>query len=90
MTQNDKDFINRIQLQQLASSDPYSDDFYYQVYTSIRQRAGLPTWSASMDTQNKGSRGRKEENAMQRFHQQLQRVVNNAKKHPRQTQGMYI
>ena len=42
MTQHDKDFIHRIQLSQLASDDPYSDDFYYQVYNAIRQRAGFP------------------------------------------------
>lgn len=91
MTQQDKDFINRIQLSQLASSDPYSDDFYYQVYSSIRQRAGLPTWSASGNTsENTGRGGRnRKEDGMQRLHQQLQRVLNNAKKHPRQTQGIY-
>ncbi|KAI8138015.1 topoisomerase II-associated protein PAT1-domain-containing protein [Fennellomyces sp. T-0311] len=86
MTQHDKDFIKRIQISQLASSDPYSDDFYYQVYSSLRQRAGLPVWSASAENAGKNNRGRKEENGMQRFHQQLQRVVNNAKRHPRQAQ----
>ncbi|KAG2204737.1 hypothetical protein INT45_010597, partial [Circinella minor] len=84
MTQHDKDFINRIQISQLASSDPYSDDFYYQVYSSLRQRAGLPVWSAENAMKNNNNtmnnsnmnhqRGRREENGMQRFHQQLQRV----------------
>ena len=103
MTQHDKDFINRIQISQLASSDPYSDDFYYQVYSSLRQRAGLPVWSAenamknnnnntmnNNNLNNNNNRGRREENGMQRFHQQLQRVVNNAKRHPRQTQGLIL
>ncbi|KAI9313294.1 topoisomerase II-associated protein PAT1-domain-containing protein [Dichotomocladium elegans] len=85
MTQYDKDFINRIQLNQIATSDPYLDDFYYQVYTTVRQRPGLPTWSAANDGM-RGGRGRREEHGMQRFHQQLQRMVNNAKRHPRQTQ----
>ncbi|KAI7880086.1 hypothetical protein K492DRAFT_178108 [Lichtheimia hyalospora FSU 10163] len=86
MTQHEKDFISRIQLTQLASSDPFSDDFYYQVYSSLRQRVGIPTWSAAHEPVGRNVRGRKEESGMQRFHQQLQRVVNNAKKNPRQTQ----
>ena len=90
MSQQDKEFIKRIQINQLASSDPYSDDFYYQVYSSLRQRAGLPVWSASAENAAKSNRGRKEENGMQRLHQQLQRMVNNAKRHPRQAQGMLV
>ncbi|KAG1595547.1 hypothetical protein G6F48_000617 [Rhizopus delemar] len=83
MTQNDKDFVNRIQLSQLASGDPYADDFYYQVYTSLRQRAGLPT--ATQVTNERGTRGRRDESMMQRMQQQLQRIVNDAKRRPKQT-----
>lgn len=117
MTQHDKDLINRIQLSQLASGDPYADDFYYQVYSSLRQRAGLqlPPSSTNQAQPNnnagafsgaiagtEGERGERnerrerggdrrgrrggEENAMQRMQQQLQRIVNDAKRRPKQTQ----
>ncbi|KAI8877390.1 hypothetical protein K501DRAFT_42489 [Backusella circina FSU 941] len=98
MTQHDKDVVNRIQLSQLASGDPYMDDFYYQVYSSLRRRAGLPTWQSTHNNNgNSGSnangsgengrgRGRREENMMQRMQQQLQRIVNEAKRRPKQTQ----
>lgn len=95
MTEHDKMVVNRIQLSQLASGDPYADDFYYQVYSSLRQRAGLPLQSsiphngggnATEGGRNGNSRGRREENMMQRMHQQLQRIVNDAKRRPKQTQ----
>ncbi|KAL1410077.1 DNA topoisomerase 2-associated protein pat1 [Vanrija albida] len=38
MGNSDKDFITRIQLSQLASSDPYSSDFYAQVYSALVRR----------------------------------------------------
>ncbi|KAI9014425.1 topoisomerase II-associated protein PAT1-domain-containing protein [Phycomyces nitens] len=88
MSQHDKDFINRIQLSQLASDDPFAEDFYYQVYSSLRQRAGLPTWPSATtgnDTTGRG-RGRREETTMQRMQQQLQRIVNDAKRRPKQSQ----
>ncbi|CAO0789595.1 unnamed protein product [Mucor circinelloides] len=92
MTDHDKMVVNRIQLSQLASGDPYADDFYYQVYSSLRQRAGLPLQSSlpqnAANTATESGRGgrRREENTMQRMHQQLQRIVNDAKRRPKQTQ----
>ncbi|KAG2181362.1 hypothetical protein INT43_008945 [Umbelopsis isabellina] len=96
MTTRDKDFINRIQLQQLASGDPFADDFYYQVFSAIRQRAGLPPPGANkdpmMEVKNKDAgdrnkRGnRREENAVHKMQQQLQRIVNDAKRRPKQSQ----
>jgi DNA topoisomerase 2-associated protein PAT1 len=95
MTEHDKMLVNRIQLSQLASGDPYADDFYYQVYSSLRQRAGLPLQSsiphsgggnATESGRSGNNRGRREENMMQRMHQQLQRIVNDAKRRPKQTQ----
>ncbi|KAI8576924.1 hypothetical protein K450DRAFT_254253 [Umbelopsis ramanniana AG] len=96
MTTRDKDFINRIQLQQLASGDPFADDFYYQVYSAIRQRAGLPPPGSNKDPmmeaklRESGDRGkrsnRREENAMHKMQQQVQRIVNDAKRRPKQTQ----
>ncbi len=35
MGSSDKDFITRIQLSQLATADPYSSDFYAQVYSAL-------------------------------------------------------
>ncbi|KAI9256216.1 topoisomerase II-associated protein PAT1-domain-containing protein [Sporodiniella umbellata] len=83
MNQHDKDVVNRIQLSQLASGDPYADDFYYQVYTSLRQRAGL--FTTQINT-NERRGGRRDDNMMQRMQQQLQRIVNDAKRRPKQTQ----
>lgn len=95
MTGRDKEFINRIQLQQLASGDPFADDFYYQVFSAIRQRAGLPPPGVNKDPlmeakardgdRNKRS-NRREENAMHKMQQQVQRIVNDAKRRPKQTQ----
>jgi DNA topoisomerase 2-associated protein PAT1 len=37
MGASDKDFITRIQLAQLATADPYTSDFYAQVYSAIHK-----------------------------------------------------
>jgi DNA topoisomerase 2-associated protein PAT1 len=37
MGASDKDFITRIQLSQLATADPYTSDFYAQVYSAIHK-----------------------------------------------------
>ncbi|KAI8989976.1 topoisomerase II-associated protein PAT1-domain-containing protein [Pilobolus umbonatus] len=88
MTQHDKDLVNRIQLSQLASGDPYADDFYYQVYSSLRQRAGLPSLQQQQNHQGetRGRGNRREELTMQRMQQQLQRIVNDARRRPKQSQ----
>lgn len=33
MTPKEKDWVARIQMMQLQSTDPYLDDYYYQVHT---------------------------------------------------------
>jgi len=38
MGSSDKDFITRIQLSQLATADPYTSDFYAQVYTAVQKQ----------------------------------------------------
>lgn len=38
MGSSDKDFITRIQLSQLVTPDPYSSDFYAQVYSALKRR----------------------------------------------------
>ena len=88
MTQSDKDFITRIQVSQLVTSDPYTEDFYAQVYGSVlRSRMGLNTEERVLKfgsgegvglgiAQRPGGR---RPNAMQRMEQQVERIVNNAR-----------
>lgn len=38
----DKNFIMRLQLQQLVSQDPDNDDFYYQVHSTIQKNRSSP------------------------------------------------
>lgn len=48
MSRSDKDFITRIQVSQLISSDPYTDDFYAHIYFALhgnRSRVTLPASS---------------------------------------------
>ncbi|KAJ3036569.1 hypothetical protein HK097_003801 [Rhizophlyctis rosea] len=35
MTQREKELIAKIQIAQLVTDDPYADDFYYQIYSSL-------------------------------------------------------
>ncbi|KAG0197863.1 hypothetical protein BGX28_008639 [Mortierella sp. GBA30] len=90
MTQSDKDFINRIQISQLVTDDPYADDFYCQVYTALRnrhlQQMGIPgnmmeAESGQNDNRRRGGNGRTE----QRMQQQVQRIVSDAKRNPKRT-----
>ncbi|KAF9990122.1 hypothetical protein BGZ75_003449 [Mortierella antarctica] len=90
MTQSDKDFINRIQISQLVTDDPYADDFYCQVYTALRnrhlQQMGIPGNMADNepgqnDSRRRGGNGRTE----QRMQQQVQRIVSDAKRNPKRT-----
>ncbi|KAG0288331.1 hypothetical protein BGZ98_004298, partial [Dissophora globulifera] len=89
MTQSDKDFINRIQISQLVTDDPYADDFYCQVYTALRnrhlQQMGIP--GNSMDSGSGSNDGRRRGNVRteQRMQQQVQRIVSDAKRNPKRT-----
>lgn len=105
MTQYDKDLIARIQISQLVTDDPYKDDFYYQVYTAIRSRLGLPPTGGpplnnmgrpeidakASDTGNRsGGKGRAE-GGMLRMQQQVQRIVhNNQQRKPKSAQRKFI
>jgi DNA topoisomerase 2-associated protein PAT1 len=88
MTQSDKDFITRIQVSQLVTSDPYTEDFYAQVYGSLlRSRMGLNTEErvlkfgsgegVGLGVAQRG--GGRRPNAMQRMEAQVERIVNNAR-----------
>lgn len=74
MTLSDKDFITRIQVSQLVTSDPYTDDFYAHIYTALRggTNSGLmgkqpmntdqkPEAAAAAPTPAKGGRQRKQQ-----------------------------
>lgn len=83
MTQSDKDFITRVQVAQLVTSDPYAEDFYAQVYASIRQQRNSVDGDggkvAHGPSTGGGGRPHRRENAMQRMQAQVERLVNNMK-----------
>ncbi|KAF8631878.1 hypothetical protein AX15_002145 [Amanita polypyramis BW_CC] len=91
MTQSDKDFITRIQVSQLVTQDPYADDFYAQVYGAIlRSKMGLQSQDERVLKFGSGGGvglglsgpkgGTRRPSAMQRMEQQVERIVNNARK----------
>ena len=89
MTQSDKDFITRIQVSQLVTQDPYTEDFYAQVYGAVmRSRLGLNAPEALLRFNSGGGvglglaqvkGGGRRPSAMQRMEQQVERIVNNAR-----------
>jgi hypothetical protein len=93
MTQSDKDFINKLQIAQLVTDDPLADDFYCQVYTAIRnkhmQQMGIPG-NMTDSGSNDGRRGKGNVRTEQRIQQQVQRIVNDAKRNPKRTNGIHF
>jgi len=91
MTQSDKDFITRIQVSQLVTQDPYTEDFYAQVYAAVlRSRLGSSLGNddnvlhfgggGGVGLGLPGQRGAgRRETAMQRMKSQVERIVSNAK-----------
>ena len=99
MTNSDKDFITRIQVSQLVTSDPYTEDFYAQVYGSLmRSRMGINTneervlkFGSSGEGVGLGLNQRgagRRPNAMQRMEAQVERIVNNARQREKE-KGMH-
>ncbi|WFD18908.1 DNA topoisomerase 2-associated protein pat1 [Malassezia caprae] len=92
MSGSDKDFITRIQISHLVSSDPYTDDFYAHVFFAVRggaRKVVVPDGSVEAiqehkqaEQTGKGSRRKltRHENAMLRMQQQVERLVDNRKK----------
>ncbi|KAF8636407.1 hypothetical protein AX17_003589 [Amanita inopinata Kibby_2008] len=91
MTQSDKDFITRIQVSQLVTQEPYADDFYAQVYGAIlRSKMGLQSQDERVLKFGSGGGvglglggpkgGSRRPSAMQRMEQQVERIVNNARR----------
>jgi DNA topoisomerase 2-associated protein PAT1 len=94
MTPQDKNFIQRIQLQQLVSinstEDNVNEDFYYIVHSAIRARSN-PQQPLSQLAQTylfrHGGRGnRRQDNHLQRMEQQVARAVAAAKARPKASQ----
>ncbi|KAH8154846.1 uncharacterized protein LAJ45_01377 [Morchella importuna] len=93
MTPNDKNFITRIQLQQLVSinnaDDAANEDFYYIVHSAIRARAN-PTQPLNQFAQTylyrQGRGNRRQDNHLHRMEQQVQRAVAAAKARPKASQ----
>lgn len=95
MTQSDKDFITRVQISQLVTGDPYSDDFYFQVFNAIRGRNRPAQQVPQIQQQTPGQQqrnqrdrrnGRGRVDPVLKMQQQVQRIVNDAKKRPKMTQ----
>lgn len=55
MTLSDKDFITRIQVSQLVTSDPYTDDFYAHIFFALRGSGS----AGAAATANPGLMGKK-------------------------------
>lgn len=96
MTPNDKNFITRIQLQQLVSinnaEDAANEDFYYIVHSAIRARTN-PTQPLNQFAQTylfrqgpRGGANRRQDNHLHRMEQQVQRAVAAAKARPKASQ----
>ena len=93
MSQWDKNFIMKIQLQQMVTEDPYNEDFYYQVHSAITQRnnphqplnALAQTYLYQRGQRSSGGRFRRVD-PLQRMQQQVQQAVASARDHPKKDQ----
>ncbi|KAK9484125.1 topoisomerase II-associated protein PAT1 [Lipomyces starkeyi] len=92
MTSSDKNHVTRIQLQQLVTEDPFTEDFYYQVYTALHgpkdgQSGVSNTEIAEKYLNEYGRRSRygirRQQESMQRMQQ---RAIAAAKAHPKHEQ----
>lgn len=84
MSGSDKDFITRIQISQLITPDPYTDDFYAHIFFALRggpPRPGVPLpMPQPNQKQGKGKQKlNKQQNAMLRMQQQVERIVQSRK-----------
>jgi len=94
MTPQDKNFIQRIQLQQLVSinnaEDNVNEDFYYIVHSAIRARSNpqqpLSQFAQTYLFRHGGRGNRRQDNHLQRMEQQVARAVAAAKARPKANQ----
>ncbi|KAI9363940.1 topoisomerase II-associated protein PAT1-domain-containing protein [Zopfochytrium polystomum] len=84
MTQYEKEMIARIQFSQLVTDDPYRDDFYYQIYTTLRRPGGENksvgtsiTWQQAMISQSEKSG--KSQQVSNQLQQQMQKLIEGKK-----------
>lgn len=100
MGSSDKDFITRIQLSQLATSDPYISDFYAQVFSAM-ERSRRAHESGQMDRPTvvqiaagfgfgvggpAGNRfGKMGQNTMQKLSTQVKKLVESRTAHQKST-----
>lgn len=61
MSRSDKDFITRIQVSQLISSDPYTDDFYAHIYFALHGNRSRVTLPASSEEEKQKQQKKAEE-----------------------------
>jgi DNA topoisomerase 2-associated protein PAT1 len=85
MTQSEKEYIHKVQIAQLVNQDPNADDFYCRMYTIMHGRTAAS--APEITKRDSGGRHGRRETGMQRMQQQIQRIVNDAKKRPKATQG---
>ncbi|KAK9366354.1 topoisomerase II-associated protein PAT1 [Lipomyces kononenkoae] len=92
MTSSDKNHVTRIQLQQLVTEDPFTEDFYYQVYTALHGpkdgQSGVSNTAIAEKYLNEYGRRsryglRRQQESMQRMQQ---RAIAAAKAHPKHEQ----
>ncbi|KAI9597365.1 topoisomerase II-associated protein PAT1 [Syncephalis fuscata] len=84
MTQGDKEYVHKVQIAQLVHQDPSADDFYCRMYTAVRGRAAA--MAPEIASRERGTGRGRRETGIQRMQQQIQRIVNDAKKRPKTTQ----
>ncbi|KAJ1966054.1 DNA topoisomerase 2-associated protein pat1 [Dispira parvispora] len=83
MTRADKNFVQRVQISQLLTDDPYADDFYCQMYTVVRN-PGLSMGHNALGEMAEHYGGRHmNRGGMHRLQQQIQRMVSDAKRKPK-------
>ncbi|KAF8461412.1 topoisomerase II-associated protein PAT1 [Kalaharituber pfeilii] len=96
MTPADKNFITRIQLQQLVAvnDDSFVEDFYYQVHSAIQARNNpqqplnhfAQTYLFQQGQYARGGRHRRQDTHLHRMEQQVQRAIAAAKARPKASQ----
>ncbi|KAI9205767.1 topoisomerase II-associated protein PAT1 [Polychytrium aggregatum] len=98
MTQYEKELIAKIQISQLVTDDPYTDDFYYKVFSLLNGKGGAGTpvssttssrgglnWQQSMlMTQKEGGRSGTL-NISTHMQNQMQRLIEGRKQKPKGT-----
>ena len=87
MTPSEKNFVQRVQISQMVTDDPYLEDFYYQVHAAIRQGINPSSQGPKNNFEQtyaaSGTKVRRAENPMQT---QVMRAVQHAKARPKASQ----